>query len=216
MLAFDCESKALSNFKVKELQNDQVLDQNCCIKRSSNSADLLCQLVRGAQENDSKAIEELCNRYIPLIKKVAGNSYYRDHLGEDAVNIAWVIFLEFIKKYKGNDFVHLPGLLKIHLQYKLLRICKHQEVYKLEVPLIADDDSQEDIADPRNYIYDFEIRRLIWEIFRRLSQKQRIILIMVFLEGRSLKEVSKVLDIPYESVRSVYRKGLAKLRKLSE
>lgn len=193
-----------------------MVNTNCSTQQSSNNAEILCQLVRGAQENDQKAIDELCNRFIPLIKKVAGNSYYKDHLGEDAVNIAWVIFLEFIKKYKGNDFLHLPGLLQIHLRYKLLRICKHQEVQRLEVPLVTDDESQEEIADPRNYIYDFEIRRLIWEILRKLSQKQRIILTMVFLEGRSLKEVSKVLDIPYESVRSVYRKGLAKMRKLTE
>lgn len=181
---------------------------------SSNSADLLCQLVRGAQENNQKAIDELCDRFKPLIMKVANNSYYRDHLGEDAVNIAWVIFLEFIKKYDGNDFVHLPGLLHIHLRYKLLRICKHQEVQRLEVPLVTEDEEvQTEFVNPNDYIHDFEFRCMLSEIIRRLCPKQRIIMTMIFFEGKSFREVSEVLKIPYESVRSSYRRGLTHMRK---
>lgn len=191
-----------------------MLNKNCCIKRSSNSADLLCQLVHGAQENDHKAIEELCTRFKPLICKLSSNSYYKDHLGEDVENIAWVIFLEFIKKYDGNDFVHLPGLLHIHLRYKLLRICKHQELHRLEVSLVTDDeDVQTEFVNPNDYIHDFEFKRMLSEIIRRLCPKQKLIVTLVFFEGKSLKEVSAVLNIPYESVRSSYRRGLAHIRK---
>ncbi|WP_338134435.1 hypothetical protein [Phascolarctobacterium succinatutens] len=41
----------------------------------------------------------------------------REALGEDAVNTAWLIFLEQIKKYDGRDFGHLPGLLQYHVHY---------------------------------------------------------------------------------------------------
>lgn len=193
-----------------------MLNPNCCIQRSSNSADLLCQLVHGAQENDQKAINELCERFTPLIRKIANNSYYKDHLGEDAENIAWVIFLEFIKRYNGNDFVHLPGLLQIHLRYKLLRICKHGELRRLEIPLIGDEDNQKEIIDSRNYICDFEIRQMIIEIIGKLSPRQRVVLTLVFLEGKTLKEISKILNISYEAARSVYRRGLACMKILTE
>ena len=192
-----------------------MVNTNCSTQQSSNNAEILCQLVRGAQENDQKAIDELCNRFIPLIKKVAGNSYYKDHLGEDAVNIAWVIFLEFIMKYKGNDFVHLPGLLQIHLRYKLLRICKHQEVQRLEVPLVTDDEDEIQLPDHSQYLDDVEFREFIRKILKYLPPSQRIILKLHIVDGYSFDEVCKITNKPYHSNYSLYRRAIKNLKKLS-
>lgn len=181
---------------------------------SSNSADLLCQLVRGAQKNDQKAIDELCKRFVPLIRKVASNSYYKDHLGEDAVNIAWVIFLEFIKKYDGNDFVHLPGLLHVHLRYKLLRICKHKEVQRLEVPLVTDDEDEIQLPDTSRYLEDVEFREFIRRILKYFPLTQRIILKLYFVDGYSFEEVCRLTNKSYHSVYSSYRRALKHLKKL--
>lgn len=191
-----------------------MLNQNCCIQRSSNSADLLCQLVHGAQENDQKAINELCERFTPLIRKIANNSYYKDHLGEDAENIAWVIFLEFIKRYNGNDFVHLPGLLQIHLRYKLLRICKHQEVQRLEVPLVKDEEDEIQLPNHNQYLDDVEFREFIRKILKYLPPAQRIILKLHIVDGYSFDEVCKMTNKPYHSNYSLYRRAIKNIKKL--
>lgn len=191
-----------------------MLNPNCCIQRSSNSADLLCQLVHGAQENDQKAINELCERFTPLIRKIANNSYYKDHLGEDAENIAWVIFLEFIKRYNGNDFVHLPGLLQIHLRYKLLRICKHQEVQRLEVPLVKDEEDEIQLPNHNQYLDDVEFREFIRKILKYLPPAQRIILKLHIVDGYSFDEVCKMTNKPYHSNYSLYRRAIKNLKKL--
>ena len=78
------------------------------------------ELVTSAQHGNSQAIEQLCTAFKPLIYKEAYRYEVRESLGEDAVNTAWLIFLEQIKKYDGRDFGHLPGLLQYYIRYGLL------------------------------------------------------------------------------------------------
>ena len=42
------------------------------------------------------------------------------------MNTAWLIFLRFIHRYKGRAYNHLPGLIKYHLCYGLLRQVRKQ------------------------------------------------------------------------------------------
>ncbi len=57
----------------------------------------LKELILAAQAADEKAIESLCETFKPLILKESHYPSIFDILGEDAVNTAWVIFLQFIK-----------------------------------------------------------------------------------------------------------------------
>ena len=73
-----------------------------------------------AQRFEQPAIDKLCADFTPLINKEAHRQSVFNALGEDAVNIAWEIFLEFIHSYKGNNYRLLPGLIQKHLHYRLL------------------------------------------------------------------------------------------------
>lgn len=57
----------------------------------------LKELILAAQAADEKAIESLCETFKPLILKESHYPSIFDILGEDTVNTAWVIFLQFIK-----------------------------------------------------------------------------------------------------------------------
>ena len=95
----------------------------------------LKELILAAQAADEKAIESLCETFKPLILKESHYPSIFDILGEDAVNTAWVIFLQFIKKYNGNDFVHLPGLIQCHLRYELMHTACRQNYCSKETSL---------------------------------------------------------------------------------
>jgi hypothetical protein len=43
--------------------------------------------------------------------------------------------LQFIKKYNGNDFVHLPGLIQCHLRYELMHTACRQNYCSKETSL---------------------------------------------------------------------------------
>ena len=182
---------------------------------TNNNPELLGQLVRAAQNNDKQAIEQLCEMFKPMIYKAASNSYFQDFLGEDLLNEAWVIFIAYIKKYSGNDFEYLPGLLRIHLRYELLKRCKKlKDFADAEQAVNCDNEDIWEVPDDTNKIIEFEGQHWLREMFKKLPKRQLIIISLICLEGKSLKEASEIMNEPYESVRSLYRRGIRSLKKL--
>lgn len=93
----------------------------------------LKELVLAAQAFDDKAIEALCEAFKPLVLRESHCPSIIDRLGEDAVSIAWVIFLELIKKYDDDDFEHLPGLIRSYLHYALVHAATNRNTYNDEL-----------------------------------------------------------------------------------
>ena len=119
------------------------------------------ELVLSAQKGDHEAINTLCNAFKPLIYKEAYRYEMRKALGEDAVNTAWLIFLEQIKKYEGRDFGHLPGLLQYHVHYGLLHKFTRGKSVKDCYYLDAEEEGEEtQIADKEDVFDRTEVNQL--------------------------------------------------------
>ena len=170
-----------SNRHRKELDN--ITTQNC--PEQENSEEIICclpegteqtdyseekttftltefkELVLSAQKGDREAINTLCNAFKPLIYKEAYRYEVREALGEDAVNAAWLIFLEQIKKYEGRDFGHLPGLLQYHVHYGLLHKFTRGKSVKDCYYLDAEEEGEEtQIADKEDVFDRTEVNQL--------------------------------------------------------
>lgn len=74
--------------------------QDCTEEKTTFTLTEFKELVHSAKNGDREAINTLCNAFKPLIYKEAYRYEVREALGEDAINTAWLIFLEQIKKYK--------------------------------------------------------------------------------------------------------------------
>ena len=77
--------------------------------------------IQAYQQGNSHAAERLRQAFAPLVYKLSHRHSVYSVLGEDAENTVWMIFYDFIYKYKGDDFKHLPGLVRRFLIYRLLR-----------------------------------------------------------------------------------------------
>ena len=138
--------------------------QNCTEEKITFTLTEFKELVLSAQKGDRKAIDTLCNAFKPLIYKEAYRYEVREALGEDAINTAWLIFLEQIKKYKDRDFGHLPGLLQYHVHYGLLQKITRRKSVKDYCCLDADDDSDncqiKEVADKEDVFDRTEVNQL--------------------------------------------------------
>ena len=129
------------------------------------------ELVHSAQKGEREAINVLCTAFKPLIYKEAYRYEVREALGEDAVNTAWLIFLEQIKKYDGRDFGHLPGLLQYHIHFGLLHKFTRGKSVKDCYYLDAEEEGEElQIADKNNVFEQTEVNQLFSAA--RLSKEQ--------------------------------------------
>ena len=156
----------------------------CCMPEGSKQID--CQngkytftltdfkeLVISAQHGNSQSIDALCTAFKPLIYKEAYRYEVREALGEDAVNTAWLIFLEQIKKYDGRDFGHLPGLLQYHVHYGLLHKFTRGKSVKDCYYLDAEEEGEEtQIADKKNDIDELMHNQLLSDTMRKLTKEQ--------------------------------------------
>lgn len=145
--------------------------QDCTEEKTTFTLTEFKELVHIAQKGDREAINTLCNAFKPLIYKEAYRYEVREALGEDAVNTAWLIFLEQIKKYEGRDFGHLPGLLQYHIHYGLLHKFTRGKSVKDCYYLDAEEEGEEtQIADKEDVFDRMEVNQLFSAA--RLSKEQ--------------------------------------------
>ena len=168
--------KELDNITTKNCPEQENSEEIiCCVPEGTEQTDYseekttftlteFKELVHSAQNGDREAINTLCNAFKPLIYKEAYRYEVREALGEDAINTAWLIFLEQIKKYKDRDFGHLPGLLQYHVHYGLLQKITRRKSVKDYCCLDADDDSDncqiKEVADKDDAFERMEVNQL--------------------------------------------------------
>ena len=145
--------------------------QDCTEEKTTFTLTEFKELVHSAQKGDREAINVLCTAFNPLIYKEAYRYEVREALGEDAINTAWLIFLEQIKKYKDRDFGHLPGLLQYHVHYGLLHKFTRGKSVKDCYYLDAEEEGEEtQIADKEDVFDRMEVNQLFSAA--RLSKEQ--------------------------------------------
>ena len=139
----------------------------------------------------------------------------REALGEDAVNTAWLIFLEQIKKYDGRDFGHLPGLLQYHVHYGLLHKFTRGKSVKDCYYLDAEEEGEEmQIADEKNDIDQLVHNQLLSEAMKKLKDAQRNIIKTVFFEDKTMQSYCKKYGITKQSGYVHKERALKKIKQV--
>ena len=99
MLLCICPEMDDVHFITKEgnnFQNEQSSTTSNALPRFTKlPPEELQSLIAKAQAYEQEAIDKLCTLFQPLINKEARRLNVQEILGEDAVNTAWVIFLNF-------------------------------------------------------------------------------------------------------------------------
>lgn len=174
----------------------------------------LKNLLCAAQNYDAQAINALCQVFEPLIVQEARRRYITAILGEDAVNIAWQIFLEFIHGYKGNNYRLLPGLIQKRLHYMLLQKIFRNTSVTASVSL--DDESNTLAAaypcGSSDHIAKLEIKQLLAQALAQLTPKQRNVITATFIHGYTLQEYSAMQGVSFKTAYLHQQRALKKLR----
>ena len=219
--------KELDNITTKNCPEQENTEQGiCCVPEGTELQDCteekttftlkeFKELVHSAQKGDREAINVLCTAFKPLIYKEAYRYEVREALGEDAVNTAWLIFLEQIKKYDGRDFGHLPGLLQYHVHYGLLHKFTRGKSVKDCYYLDAEEEGEEtQIAEKFDAIAQMEDNQAMQLAFKRLTDKQRNIINAMQEPDMTIKKYSEEHKISYKTAYLHLHRGLDNLKRM--
>lgn len=189
--------------------------QECTEEKTTFTLTEFKELVHSAQKGDHEAINILCTAFKPLIYKEAYRYEVREALGEDAVNTAWLIFLEQIKKYDGRDFGHLPGLLQYHIHFGLLHKFTRGKSVKDCYYLDAEEEGEEtQIAEKFDAIAQMEDNQAMQLAFKRLTDKQRNIINAMQEPDMTIKKYSEEHKISYKTAYLHLHRGLDNLKRM--
>lgn len=189
--------------------------QDCTEEKTTFTLTEFKELVHSAQKGDREAINVLCTAFKPLIYKEAYRYEVREALGEDAVNTAWLIFLEQIKKYDGRDFGHLTGLLQYHVYYGLLHKFTRGKSVKDCYYLDAEEEGEGmQIAEKFDAIAQMEDNQAMQLAFKRLTDKQRNIINAMQEPDMTIKKYSEEHKISYKTAYLHLHRGLDNLKRM--
>lgn len=171
--------------------------------------DKLKQMVLQAQAGMHEAKEKLLDAFKGLMDSCIKRIKIDKFMGlEEARSIAVDTFWRLIMNYTGNDFEHLPGLIKKTVLFALLRAlkaffrqCNNEEHFE-----------GNSIAEPDNAIENSINRIALHACISHLPKLEQQIISLRYYYDLTQKEIGFLLDISDRWVRIKERHALALMR----
>ncbi len=172
--------------------------------------DLDC--VRRVEGGDSRALEELYDRYCPLLYPVALRILRSTADAEEAVQQAWLQAWKSAGRYDDRRGTVAAWLLTLTRSraldlYRSLSSRRRAESQSETPPEAAP-------GDPATETVQGQLGARVRQALAKLPAQQRQVLEIAYFEGLSQSEVAARLSAPLGTVKSWTRQGLMRLREL--
>jgi RNA polymerase sigma-70 factor, ECF subfamily len=174
------------------------------VEMQTSQEDISPMLLRRCQQNDPEA----CNKLYSFYQRRIFNTAYRilgeEASAEDALQETLINVFRGLGKFRGDSKVSTwISRITINVCLGMLRRNKNWQYVDEEDESMSEisGDSTE-YTDPVKYATSEELRALVTESFRRMTEKQSIVVRLHDLEGRTIQEISRMLRCPVGTVKS--------------
>lgn len=166
--------------------------------------------VKGAQADDPIAVRNLYNWFRWLIRSIANRECIRCSLGEDAENIAWVLFYELIQECNLKDYSRIPKYIKKNLTWRMVDAAKSRKYYD---PYATTDLMELETTALENYWEDNINSIALKTYLKELKPIQQKVIKLLFFYDYSRTEIAKILNIKLTAVKFHLQQGKKELRR---
>jgi RNA polymerase sigma-70 factor (ECF subfamily) len=177
------------------------------------------ELVKKAQKGNTRAFEELIQRYEQKVYNIAYRMLGNPEEAKDAMQDSFLRSYRFINKFKGESTFY-TWLYRITTNVCLTRLKQRQKkeslTLSLDEPIADAEDTQREIPD---FKYSPELlherqamQKALQSAINELPSEYRSVIVLRELQGLSNKEVSKALRLTVASVKSRLHRGRVFLR----
>lgn len=176
-------------------------------------------LVSLSKNGDLEAKEEVLNRLLPLIISSIKRYYNRREFYEELIQEGNLCILEAIESFDTEQNVYFLGYIKLQLRYLYLN--KNRQKFHSSLNIMIGDESQEEIINtipsdeisPDNSIVEQELVNKLNNSLEYLTNRQKQIIILFYVNRRSIAEIAESLNVSYRTVVNTKARALQILRK---
>ena len=170
--------------------------------------------LRLCQEGDAIAWQRLVEEFQGRVYAVC---LYYVHNRADAVDASQECFIKVFNKleeFNGDAEVFIPWLLSIARNICIDRLrandtrARYQRAYQHGVTEI------DEVSDPERELDKNQQHGLLYRALSRFSQMNRDIVLLKDIQGLSLEEVARILNLPVGTIKSRSNRARIKLSKL--
>jgi len=190
-----------------------------CPRMDQSEAELIAAVLRG----DSASFEPLVEKYSPRVFATARRYARRESEVEDIVQEVWLKAFQKLSSFRGEaPFEHWLMRLAVRTCYDFLRgHQRNRETSFSELTEPENDWLERFVQQPETAAENAEAARMLVErLLEQLSPPARLIITLLEIEDRSVKEISKLTgwSVPLVKVRAFraraeMRKALSKIAK---
>lgn len=167
--------------------------------------------VRAALEGQHAAADSLLAELLPRVRNRVRHTLHTDAEVDDVTQEALMAILRGLPTYRGEGaFVSWADRVVVRVTFAAMRRA-HAERYPFE---LDDEDAERALSWSEEPSGDSLLRYQLEKFLGRLSDEQRRALLLHHVMGMSVPEMAEALEVPFETVRSRLRLGMAHLREL--
>lgn len=181
------------------------------------------ELVERAKAGDLAAFEALTGRYERRVYSLAMRILRHEHDAEDVTQQTFLSVLEHLTSFRGEaSFSTWVLRIASHAALKIIRKRKGLQTISLEEATEPTDSGKiphpEFIADwrqsPEHLVQQREIGRLLDEALAQLDEKHRMVFLLRDVEGFSIEETAKALELSEANTKVRLLRARLKLREI--
>ena len=170
------------------------------------------ELITAVLQGDSSSFEPLVQKYSPRVFATARRYARRDSEVEDIVQEVWLKSFEKLRSFRGEaPFEHWLMRLAVRTCYDFLRgHQRNRESAFSELTETEEDWLERFVAEPNGAPEDADAAKLLIErVLEKLSPQARLVITLLEIEDRSVKEIAELTGwtVPLVKVRAFRARG---------
>lgn len=173
------------------------------------------QVIKGDQNAFAEIVDIYKDKVYQLCYRMLGNQHEAEDIAQEAFIRAYVNIHTFNQKLKFSTWLY-----RIATNLSIDRIRKKKPDYYLDAEVAGTEGltmySQlaADAALPEEELESLELQEVIQKAILSLPDKYRTVIVLKYIDELSLKEISKILDLPVGTVKTRIHRGRESLKKL--
>lgn len=174
------------------------------------------KIIRKCQTGDKEAFRQLVIKYQPFVYK------FLVKISEDQ-DVAWDLTQDtFVKVIRNIEKFDISGSAKfstyiITISRNLyVDYLRREKRIQLFIPIHDCLNIEDENMDIEDEVIDRMYNQIIMENIEKLTEEQKIVIKMKYIQGLTLKEIGEILNMEPKTIKSRIHNGIVKLRKMLE